>query len=154
MLRVRNSMARAGHCVCVSKFAMRSLCEEASFMSPCIFDELSMVYPDVQQLQRLLSQDWICSWERRHSIHESLDKCKSEEMRRWTSQHAVIEITSLSLSQMVVSFPSNTDFCLQLTREGVVIGDAVGFAYNWLSDSLLQLVLQNKRLKQPAGNMM
>ena len=39
MLRVRNSMAHAGHRVCVPIFAMRSLCGEASLLSPCIFDE-------------------------------------------------------------------------------------------------------------------
>ena len=51
MLRVRNPMAPAGHRVCVPIFVTRSLCEEARFMSPCIFDELRMNYPDVQQLQ-------------------------------------------------------------------------------------------------------
>ena len=54
-------MAHAGHRVCVPNFAMRSLCEEASVMSPCIFDELSMNYPDAQHLQSSLSQDWIRS---------------------------------------------------------------------------------------------
>ena len=62
MLRVRKSMAHAGHRACVSSFTMRSLCEEACFSCQCIFDELSMNYPDVQQLQRLLSQYWIRSW--------------------------------------------------------------------------------------------
>ena len=89
---------------------MRSLCEEASFLSPCIFDELSMNYPDAQQLQLLLSQYWIRDWEkRRHSIQSSLDTCKSKEMRQWTSQHVVIEISSLSMSQIVVSFPPDTE---------------------------------------------
>ena len=73
-------------------------------------------------------------------------------MRQWTSQRAVIEIASLSLSQMVVSFPFDTERCLRLTREAVIIGDHVGFDYNCLSDSLLQLMLQHKMLKQPAGN--
>ena len=41
---------------------------------------------------------------------------------------------------------------MQLTRESVVIGDKVGFEYNCLSDSLLQRMLQNHMLKQPAGN--
>ena len=123
MLRVRKSMAHAGHRVCVSFFAARSLCEEASFMSRCFFDELSINDPDIQQLQRLLSQDWICSWGMWRSIQSYLDKCKSTQMRQWTSQHAVQSITSPSLSQMVVSFPSYTGRCMQLTREGVVTDD-------------------------------
>ena len=77
LLRVRKSMAHAGHRVCVSNFAMRSLCEEASFMPPCIFDELLMNYPDVHQLQRLLSPYWIRSWERWH--------------RRWLSRFRLIQ---------------------------------------------------------------
>ena len=68
-------------------------------------------------------------------------------MHQWTSQHAVIKTTSLSLSQMVVSFLSDTERCLQLTREGVVIGDHVGFDYNCLSDSLLQLMLQQQNVE-------
>ena len=110
-----------------------------------------MNYPDVQQLQRLLSQDSIRSWEMWHRIQQSLDTCKSKEMRQWTSQHAVIEITSLSLSQMVVSFPSDTERCLQLTREGVVIGDHAGFDSSCLFDILLQFMLQHQMLKQLAG---
>ena len=121
MLRVHKSVAHAGFRVCVSKLATQSLCEEASLIPQCVFDELSINYPDVQQLQRVLSQDWIRCWERWRSIQESLDKCSSKEMRQWTSQHVVIEITNLSLSQMVASFPSDVERCLQLTREGVVI---------------------------------
>ena len=58
MFRVRTSMAHAGDRECVTNVAMRSLCEEASFMSRSIFDELSMNYPDAQHLQRLSSQYW------------------------------------------------------------------------------------------------
>ena len=58
MFRVRKSMAHAGDRECVTSVAMRSLCEEASFMSRSIFDELSMNYPDAQHLQRLSSQYW------------------------------------------------------------------------------------------------
>ena len=61
------------------------LCEEASLMSQCVFEELSIDFPDVQHLQLLLSQDWIRSWERWRSIQESLDKCSSKEMRQRTS---------------------------------------------------------------------
>ena len=39
LLHVRNSMARAGHRVRVSNVAMRSLCEEARFMSPLFLGE-------------------------------------------------------------------------------------------------------------------
>ena len=53
---------------------------------------------------------------------------------------------------MVVSSPSDTGRCVQLFRECVVIGNNVGFVYNSLSDRLLQFMLQNKMLKQPAGN--
>ena len=73
-------------------------------------------------------------------------------MHQWTCQHAVIEITSLSLSQMVVSFPFDTERCLQFTREGVVIRDNVGFDYSCLFDSLLQFMLQSLTLTQLAGS--
>ena len=53
---------------------------------------------------------------------------------------------------MIVSFPSDTERCLQLTREGVVIGGHVGLDYNCLSDGLLQIMFQNQMLKQPAWN--
>ena len=101
--------------------------EEASFVPHCIFDELCIHYPDVQQLQRILSQDWIRLWDRWRTKQESLDKCQTEEIRKWTSQHVVIEVTSVSLTQMVVSFPSDTERCMQVTRECVVSCDHVGF---------------------------
>ena len=47
MLRVCKSMAHAGHRVPVSNLATGSLCEEARFMFQCIFDKLSIDYPDV-----------------------------------------------------------------------------------------------------------
>ena len=97
-------------------------------MPHCIFDEICIHYPDVQQLQRILSRDWIRPWDRCRTIQKSLDKCQTEGIRKWTSQHVVIEVISVSLTQMVVSFPSDAELRLQLIREGVVFGDHDGFA--------------------------
>ena len=55
------SMAHTGLILSVSKFATESLSEEASVVHHCNFDELCIHDPDVKQLQRILSQDWIRS---------------------------------------------------------------------------------------------
>ena len=115
-----------------------------------ISDELFIPHPTAKQLQRILSQDWIRSWDRWRSIKEALDKCQTEETRRWTSQHVVFDITSVSLTHMVVSFPSDAERRIQVIREGVLFGDSEGFDYDCLSDSLLQLLLHNKMFKHPS----
>ena len=91
-----------------------------------MFYELCIQYTDVQQLQRILSLVWIRLWDRWSSIKESLDKCQTEEIRKWTSQHVVIEITGVSLTNMVVSLPSDAERRIQLVREGVLFGDSDG----------------------------
>ena len=126
MFRVRMSMAHTGLILSVSSFATESLSEEASLVSHCVFDELCFHYPDVKQLLRILSQDRIRSWDRLRNIKESLEKCQTEEIRKWTSQHVVLEFASVSLTHMVVSFPSDAERRIQLTREGVLFGDSEG----------------------------
>ena len=105
-------------------------------MPHCILDELCLHYPEVKNLQRLLSQDWMLSWDRWINIQDMVDTCDTEEMRKWTSEHAVIEITSVSLMQMVLSFPSGEERRLQLMRDGVVFGETDGLDYDCLSESL------------------
>ena len=45
----------------------------------------------------------------------------------------MIEVTSMSLRHMVVSFPSDAERRLVLIREGVLFGDVDGFDFNRLS---------------------
>ena len=64
----------------------------------------------------------------------------------------MIEITSVSLMQMGLSFPSDAERRLQLMRDGIVLGDIDGLDYNCLFESVLQLLLHNKMLKSPLAD--
>ena len=114
------SMAHARLTLLVSSLATQSLLGEANVMPPCEFDELCIHYADVKQLQRNFRQDLMRSWDRWANREQSLDKCETEEIRKWTSRHVVIEFTSVSLMQMVLSFPSDAERRLQLMRDDVV----------------------------------
>ena len=63
-----------------------------------------------------------------------LDMYETDDMRKWLSERAVIENTSVFLMHMVVSFPSDEECRLQLMRDGVVLGDIDGLYYNCLSE--------------------
>ena len=52
---------------------------------------------------------------------------KEHCMQKWLCEHVVIEITSVSLLHMVVSFPSDEQCRLQLLRDGFILGDIDGF---------------------------
>ena len=65
------------------------------------------------------------------NIQEVVDTCDTEETHKWTSEHVVIEMTSVSLMQMVLSFPSDAERRLQLMRDGLVLGDTDGLDYNF-----------------------
>ena len=49
-----------------------------------------------------------------------LDMHDQDDMRKWVFQHAVLEITSLSLMHMVVPFPSDEERRLQLMQDGIM----------------------------------
>ena len=72
---------------------LQSLREEASVVPQYIVGELCNQYPNIMQLQRLLSQDWMRSWDRWIHIQDMLDMYDKDDMRKWLCQHAVLEIT-------------------------------------------------------------
>ena len=73
----------------------------------------------------------------------------NHEMQKWMCEQVVIEITSVSLLHMVVSFLSDEQCRLQLLRDSVGVGDIDGFDYNCLSESLLYFLLHNQMIKRP-----
>ena len=66
-------------------------------------------------------------WERWVHIQDMLDMYHKDDMRKWLCQHAVVEITRLSLMHMVVSFPSDEERRSQLMRDGIIVCGIVGF---------------------------
>ena len=76
-----------------------------------------------------------------------VDTCETEEVRKWTSQHVVIEVTTVSLTQIVLSFLSDAERRLHLMRDSVVFGEIDGLDSNCLFESWLQLMLHNKMIK-------
>ena len=129
---------------------LASLREEADFMPQCVFDELGMQYPNIKQLQRILSQIWIRSWDRWIHIQDMLALYdKERNMQKWLCEHAVIEITSVSLLHMVVSVPSEEEWRLQLLRDGFFVCDIDGFDYNCFSEGVLQRLHHDKMFKIP-----
>ena len=75
--------------------------------------------------------------------------CKTDDMCKWLSEQLVIEITSVSLMHMVVSFPSDDERRLQLMGDGFMFGDIDGVAYNCLPERVLQLLLYNSMIQVP-----
>ena len=59
MLRARLSMSHSRESMPALSIFLQSLREEASFMHPYIFDAVCIQYPNLMQLQPLLSQDWL-----------------------------------------------------------------------------------------------
>ena len=90
MLRVRLSMSHSRESMPVPSVFLQSLREEASLMPQYVFDELCIQYPNLMQLQRLMSQDWMRSWDRWIHVQDMLDMYDKEDMRKWLCQHAVI----------------------------------------------------------------
>ena len=103
---------------------LTSLREEANFMPQCVFEELCKQYPNIMQLQRILSQDWMRSWDRWMHIQDMLALYDKEHcMQKWLCEYAVIEITSVSLLHMGVSVPSEEECRFQLLRDGFIFHD-------------------------------
>ena len=61
---------------------LQGLREEASFMPQSFFEEVCKQYPNMMQLQRLLSQDWMCYWDRWINIQDMLDMCDTDDRRK------------------------------------------------------------------------
>ena len=76
-----------------------------------------------------------------------MDMCKKYDLRKWLSEQVVIEITSVSLMHMVVSFPSDDQRRLQLMEDGFMFGDIDGFDYNCLPERVLHRLLYNKMIQ-------
>ena len=60
---------------------MSSLCEESEFVHAAVFDELSKVFPEVFQLQRLLQLEWVKAWHGWAEIKSILSGCQNEDVK-------------------------------------------------------------------------
>ena len=113
-------------------------------MPQYMFDELCSPYPNIMQLQRLLSQDWMRVWDRWIHIQDMADMYDKDDLRKWLCQHAVMDITSLSLMHVGVSCPSDEEHRLHLMHDGSIFGDVYGFDLNCFADGLLHVLLHHK----------
>ena len=108
-------------------------------MPSCVFDEWCTHYTDRMQLQRMLSQDWLQSWTRWLQMEDMITLYDhNQDKKQQSCKDVVVEVTSVSLLQMVVSFPSDEQSRCQLLSDGCACGDIDGVDYNCLTESLLQ----------------
>ena len=63
------------------------------------------------------------SWDRWIHVQDMFDMYDKDDMRKCLSQHAVLEITSVSSMHMVVSYPSDEERRLQWMQDGFIVGD-------------------------------
>ena len=62
----------------------------------------------------------------------------NQDMKNQSCKDVVVEITSVSLLQMVVSFPSDEQSLCQLLSDGFACGDIDGVDSGCFTESLLQ----------------
>ena len=83
MLRALLSIHQQQTDITGTLFCQQSLREEATFIPSCAFEELCTQYQDVKQLQRVLSQDWLQSWNRWLQIQDMISLYdRNQEMKK------------------------------------------------------------------------
>ena len=88
---------------------------------------------------RICSNKWLQSWHRWLHAQDMLTLYyDSQNMEKQLCKDAVVEITSVSLMQIVASFPSDEECRSQFRSDGFTCGDIDGVDYHCLAESLLK----------------
>ena len=153
LLKVRrNCGANARDTSSVSRFAFQVLRGECDFIPELVFKALCASYPEVRQLQRLLSQDWVRTWNGWKKVAEELDGGMHEDIQQVIVDDFIVCFTSLCMDLVVFTYPSDKERKRSLQNQGYTFGVGSGYAFNCLSDSLLQLLISHKIIRESRGN--
>ena len=136
----------------MANIAFESLKAECDFIPSCVVRALTRAYPYTHQLQRLLKQDWVRSWDGWETVASDL-KLKEEESHMRLIDDCIISFTLKSMETIVFKYISDTIRKQQLHVEGFSCGGTSGLAWNSLSDSLLQVLVKNKMVTASDGQL-
>ena len=129
----------------IKEFAFCALKSESVFIPSSVFDMLCKSYPDINQLIRLLKQDWVKAWSGWKEISSKLDAKGKKKCSAEIIHDCILSFTSKCMEAFVFRYPSDTVRMRDLRKENnLVCGATDGLAWNSLCDSLLQVLLANK----------